>query len=328
MVKQLLLNLKTEIENIAALKIHDHDNVTTSSDGFMSKEDKSKLDNIEENANNFTLEVDTDLNSESTNPVTNKKITEKYNELKNKTITISDTVDANSTTEAVNGKAVATYVEGQKDNIEKGTAKNPFSTENFDSFDDIVDSGIYIIEGEDTTTIPNGQETIDVENGHLTVKKTEDIQIQNIIAPNGVEYSRWRNADSTGWNDWKVYYIPYRQYTKGHKTNTDVYNFQIMENTAGFTIIWNQGASQDKNYFVSSSVKNEWKYIALFKNPLPIDGAFIFNNILNNIDIMITCGHYDEHYKQTFESGVYLRSPNAGNRINGIHETYFVPRNN
>ena len=327
MVVQTLLNIKSEIENIAALKVHSHNNAKTNADGFMSKEDKVKLNNIDDNANNFTLTVDNSLNSDSTNPVTNKLITEKYNELKNKTIEIEETVNPLSTDKAVCGKAVANYTENIKQNIEDGTAKNPKSTGAFNSFDEIFDSGIYDIEGA-TTTIPNGGKTIDVTNGYLTVKKTASIQTQNIIAPNGIEYSRWRNVNNTKWNDWKIYYMPYRQYTEEYTPNTDVYNFQIMENTAGFTIIWNQGSSKDKNYFVTSSTAEAWKHVVLFKTPLPIDGAFTFGNLLGDMDIMITGGHYDGYYEKTFASGVWIRSPKASNRIRGIHEAYFVPRNN
>lgn len=326
-MKELLLNIRAEIERLAAPIIHIHDKATQSKDGFMSKEDKKKLDGVAQNANNFTLNIDTELSSSSNNPVANSTLNAKYNELKNKTITIDNTVDATSTTTAVNGKAVATYVTSKIAESEFGTAKSPDSTGAFNSFDQITDSGIYIIEGS-AMTIPNGRETVSVADGILTVRKTSNIQTQNIIAPNGVEYSRWRNTDGTNWNDWKVYYMPYRQYTKGIKRSPETFNFQVMENTAGFNIIWNQGSSSDRNYFITNTSAGRWKTVATFNPALPIDGAFVFGNLEGTIDVMITGGHYDGFYNQTFASGVYIRSPEAGNKIKGIHESYFVPRNN
>ena len=49
---------------------HTHANATSDTDGFMSSEDKEKLDDIESGANKTT--VDSSLNSTSTNPVQNK----------------------------------------------------------------------------------------------------------------------------------------------------------------------------------------------------------------------------------------------------------------
>ena len=51
---------------------HTHANATSDTDGFMSSEDKEKLDDIESGANKTT--VDSSLNSTSTNPVQNKII--------------------------------------------------------------------------------------------------------------------------------------------------------------------------------------------------------------------------------------------------------------
>lgn len=326
MTVKTLFNLKNEIEKIAALKIHSHDIATSENNGFLSKEDKAKLDGIANNANNFSLSIDTELDSTSTNPLTNKVITEKYNELVDQTITIKKTIDPTSETEAVCGKAVADYVTTTKNNIQTGTIKNPKSTGTSTSLNENLSNGIYFI--KESIIISNGRESIDVKGGYLTVKKTDNIQTQNIITPNGIEYSRWRQVNNTTWNDWKIYYMPYRQYTKGFTPNTDVYNFQIMENTAGFTILWNQGTSQDKNYFVTSSVANQWKHVVYFNEPLPIDGAFVFGNLGGEMDIMITGGHQDGFYNKKFASGVYIRSPKGSNRIQGIHEAYFVPRNN
>ena len=51
---------------------HIHDAADENNDGFMSKEDKEKLDGIESGANKIT--VDTELNADSANPVENKAV--------------------------------------------------------------------------------------------------------------------------------------------------------------------------------------------------------------------------------------------------------------
>lgn len=65
-----------EIDEKLSLKSsigHRHDNATINNDGFFSKEDKIKLDNIEEEATNII--VDSELNNLSINPVENKAVT-------------------------------------------------------------------------------------------------------------------------------------------------------------------------------------------------------------------------------------------------------------
>lgn len=52
---------------------HSHDSASSSANGFLSKEDKSKLDGIATEANKTV--VDSSLNSSSTNPVQNKVVT-------------------------------------------------------------------------------------------------------------------------------------------------------------------------------------------------------------------------------------------------------------
>ena len=74
---------KTEMNNALSLKSntnHRHDNaVANSSDGFMSKADKAKLDGIAAGANKIT--VDSSLTASGTNPVQGKVI---YNALNGK----------------------------------------------------------------------------------------------------------------------------------------------------------------------------------------------------------------------------------------------------
>ena len=56
---------------------HSHDSASSSANGFLSKEDKSKLDGIATEANKTV--VDSSLSSSSTNPVQNKIVTNALN---------------------------------------------------------------------------------------------------------------------------------------------------------------------------------------------------------------------------------------------------------
>lgn len=71
---------KTQINNLLNNKsdiTHGHNNATTTVDGFMSYEDKTKLDGVEEYANHTI--VDSSLNTTSTNPVENQVVTTALN---------------------------------------------------------------------------------------------------------------------------------------------------------------------------------------------------------------------------------------------------------
>lgn len=70
----------------AAASSHTHSNATSSTSGFMSADDKAKLDGIETEATKIT--VDSSLNDTSTNPVENKVINEALKEKANTSSTI------------------------------------------------------------------------------------------------------------------------------------------------------------------------------------------------------------------------------------------------
>ena len=69
---QDLMNTFTEELANKADKEHEHTSASTDSDGFMSSDDKHKLDNIEENANHTI--VDSSLDENSTNPISNNAV--------------------------------------------------------------------------------------------------------------------------------------------------------------------------------------------------------------------------------------------------------------
>ena len=77
-ISKLPLNKVThqDISGKANVK-HSHDSASSSANGFLSKEDKSKLDGIATEANKTV--VDSSLSSSSTNPVQNKVVTSALN---------------------------------------------------------------------------------------------------------------------------------------------------------------------------------------------------------------------------------------------------------
>lgn len=318
-----IMNVANEVLRVAASKQHSHTNATTSEDGYMSASDKAKLNGISPNADKTNIVIDSSLpdNTTSTNPVQAKVIMNKIKEVKNNIVTVSEVLDPESTTQSVSGKGIATYIKNEIDEANAGTAKSPLDAGAFNSFDSITDNGIYYID-QNPTNIVCGNENINIHGGYMYVRDSIHLQTQNVITVDGIEYSRWKSNLSKTWSNWKIYHMPRRQYTKSITVHTHVYNFEVMEDTKGYTIIWNQGSSSDRNYFITSSKANEWKHVALFEPALQIDGCFIFGNNSNNFDIMITGGHLD------FTSGMYIRSPNGSARIENINYSYFVPRNN
>lgn len=336
-VQEEIMDVAQEVLRVAAPIQHTHDNATTSKNGYMSATDKKKLDGIAENADKSNIIVDTTLNddTQSTNPVQAKVIMAKIKSIKDTIIQIVDSVDSTSTDKAVNGKAVANYVSTKIADAKKGTLLSPKNTNENISLDSITNNGVYIVKNE-SASIVCGTKTINIYGSYLTVKSDSNVQIQNIIDSNGIEYSRWKGTGSTSsWSNWKVYYMPRRQYTDAVtinpdavSTNTDVYNFEIMEDTQGYTIKWNQSLSTNKKYFITSPTAGEWKYVALFIKPIQIEGCFIFTNVADMCDIMITGGHTDGYTNHIYEAGMYIRALDGSKMINGINYNFFVPRNN
>lgn len=328
-IQEEIMNVADEVLRIAAPTNHSHSNATTSKSGYMSSSDKAKLDGIEPNADKTKIIVDASLpdNTESTNPVQAKVIMAKLKEIKNTIINITNTLDPTSTTQAVSGKGIADYVIKKITESEKGSNKSPINASSYESFDKITSNGTYYI-ADNPTNITCGNETVNVYGGYMEVKTSAKVQTQNIIASNGVEYSRWKNNNSSSWTNWRIYHMPRRQYTKPFVISENVFNIEIMEDTRGYTIIWNQSYSSDRNYFIASAVAGEWKPIVKFQPELQINGCFIFGNSGNTYDIMITSGHYDTENTKTYDSGMYIRTPNGSERIKGINYSFFVPRNN
>lgn len=81
---------------------HTHDNATTTTAGLMSAADKSKLDSVATGATK--VDVDSVLSSTSTNPVQNKVVHNKFNDMVGDT-PVSEQISAHATSTATQGAA-------------------------------------------------------------------------------------------------------------------------------------------------------------------------------------------------------------------------------
>ena len=90
-------NLQTTLNGKANVN-HSHDSASSSANGFLSKEDKSKLDGIATEANKTV--VDSSLSSSSTNPVQNKVVNSALNGKANVSHTHNDTYYTKSEVDA------------------------------------------------------------------------------------------------------------------------------------------------------------------------------------------------------------------------------------
>lgn len=110
-------DLKNVIENLGL--------ATDSKDGLMSSEDKTKLDGIESGANNII--IDSELDTNSTNPVQNKVITEALNNKANTnhihTTVNGHTVESNVPADAIFTDTTYTIATQSKDGLMSKTDK-------------------------------------------------------------------------------------------------------------------------------------------------------------------------------------------------------------
>ena len=175
-----------------------------------------------------------------------------------------------------------------------------------------------------------GGETIYYTNALIKVEKQANRVIQHVYATskvtssgqttykiNGSEYTRWGTGDSDGWKAWHVAHKPYTKTARVGTLGTNVDNNSVVvyENTAGFIIHWDQNNSGQDRYTIYKDLY-EYATVCTFDPPLPIKGPYVFGNLIGRMDIRITSS------KMEIRSNVQ-----KGGRIIGMHETYFVPRN-
>lgn len=176
-----------------------------------------------------------------------------------------------------------------------------------------------------------GGESINYKNALIKVERQKNSNrvIQHVYATskittsdgpvykiNGSEYTRW-GTSSTDWKAWHVAHKPYTKTVRACKwgAGVDKGSVVVYENTAGFIIHWDQTKQADDRYPVSAKLY-EYATVCEFEPPLPIKGPYVFGNLIGRCDFRITSN------KMEIRSNV---SP--GGRIIGMHETFFVPRN-
>jgi hypothetical protein len=172
-------------------------------------------------------------------------------------------------------------------------------------------------------TFLHGNETIYYKNGLIKVEKSNNIIIQHVYSVdkntkklNSCEYTR--KGSNGNWDSWYVTHKPYTKYqgTITYGTGVDQGSIEVYENTAGFIIKWNQTNNNQQRYPITAPLY-EFTRVCSFNPPLPIDGPYVFGNLIGRMDIRITNKQMD------------IRSTVVpGGRIIEMHETYFVPRNN
>lgn len=174
-----------------------------------------------------------------------------------------------------------------------------------------------------------GGETIYYTNALIKVEKQANRVIQHVYATspvtsggkttykvNGCEYTRW-GSSTTNWGAWHCAHKPYTKTTRAKNwgPGVDSNSVVVYENTAGFIIHWDQYKQDNDKYPISANLY-EYAKVCEFNPPLPIKGPYVFGNLIGRMDIRITSS------KMEIRSNV-----SKGGRIIGMHETYFVPRN-
>lgn len=313
-VTEKILNIKQEINALAAPKNHTHPQYleNTSDTTYLTDVHSDKKATATQLGH---VIVDTVV-KDSINPVTNKAIKNYVDTIPK--ITLDSSVTRNSTNGVTSG-AVYNAINDAKLSSEGLSATNPTEMA-LNSFDGANEPGSYKI----NANIPMANRTsVDTNNGILTVLKHGTNSLTHILnLPNGREYRRHGTINNNNiiWDDWKVSYIPFQKYTtplSGATYNNNVHDIEIFQDTMGYTIRWNQTFNPDGNaqtYFLSHSTQYEYKHVVKFSKNLDIAGPYVFANLIGTFDIKIQA------------DGIYLRSTKASAKINGIDETYFVPR--
>ena len=181
-----------------------------------------------------------------------------------------------------------------------------------------------------------GGETIYYTNALVTVKKQSNRVIQHVCATtkvtsssnasnytykiNGTEYTRYGSYNASGETTWKPWHLTHKPYSKTSRVHTlgqgvDSGSVVVYENTEGFIIRWKQSNPNQQRYPVHASLY-EYADVCTFSPALPINGPYVFGNLIGRMDIRIT------------PNKMQIRSNVApGGRIIGMDETYFIPRN-
>ena len=315
------LNIKEEILDIAASKIHFHPGYVSQSqiEDFLTENEAAEIFLTLNSADERYLQKDHNTLAED-NISGHVKITQSTTPINDDSLTITQ-------------KAILDYITNLLQNyttdnelteaLQGTTPNNPIITNlifNNEINENLYNlpAGYYKIETDETNTISIPPNDVFYKNGLLEIKQIDDEKIYHLYATsningtyklNGQEYIKYGN------NDWRIYKIPQKERVdllKDAGKNVDKNSLTIYENTSGYIFNW----KQNNNRFELPVDQNTWTSVYKYKN-LPITGEYIFGNLIGHCDIKITGNE------------MFIRSiDKKGENIEGVNTTFFVPRNN
>lgn len=269
------------------------------------------------------VKVDSTIKN-STNPVQNKKIKE----------ALDNKIDKDGT------KVLSTYDfnDEYKDKIDDLVSINVLQEVSDDTdinnIDDVLEEGSFVFDktptgANDKKVISYGNRTnIYYTKGIIENKKVNNRIIQKVYSTKNVNneyyldgsiYQRIINTNTNpvSYGQWHCVYIntvnPNFIYS-AESLGTGVDSIQVFENTAGFIITWEQDNHTDYSYEIQEDL---YKYVTIcdFTPNLPIQGEYIFGNLIGKIDVKIT------------SQNMQVRSTLAkNNHVYDVKASYFVPR--
>ena len=339
-----IMFVKEQVLRFAAAIKHTHtvDDIIDLANKYAPKNHKSTSNTYGVgDKNNFGhVKVDETISTTSTNPVQNKIITTYINTTKSSLQALIDTLEAR-----LNAYSIETVVNDASTDSQIPTARAVWQAlKNYKELligidlarpksinkdiNQLRDAGYYLQTGN--RHFSYGGESINYTNALIKVEKQSNRVIQHVYATskvktsngtydykiNGSEYTRWGTSEA----DWKAWHVAHKPYTKTVRAckwgaGVDTGSVVVYENTAGFIIHWDQTKQADDRYPVSAPLY-EYAKVCEFEPPLPIKGPYVFGNLIGRCDFRISSS------KMEIRSNV---SPNG--RIIGMHETFFVPRN-
>lgn len=322
------LNIKEEVLDVAASKIHFHPGYVAKSEieNFLTENEAAEIYLTQSDAGEQYLKKTHDVLAIADDEENNQKsghikITKSTTPINDDSLTITQ-------------KAILDYITNllqdyTTDNelgeaLQGTTPNNPIIIRNLTFNNEInenlynLPAGYYKIETDEANTINIPPNDVFYKNGLLEIKQINDEKIYHLYATSNINNTHKLNGQEYikyGDSDWRIYKIPQKERVdllKDAGKNVDKNSLTIYENTSGYIFNW----KQNNNRFELPVDQNTWTSIYKYKN-LPITGEYIFGNLIGHCDIKITGNE------------MFIRSiDKKGENIEGVNTTFFVPRNN
>lgn len=324
-----IVNIKNEIEKIAALKNHLHSDLIPKDDIVteVNQDNKQNITKIT-SVKSLVDYIDDKLEAYFTIEASDDQLT-----------TIEENID-NKLKDYVTTENFDEELSNITTNFKGHSFKHPQETT--ETINNIIEPGYYLFEGEGGT-FTCAPYVVNYTNGLIRVEKQDNHLIQYVHATSltnngyqidGREYIRHgyltnNNMDDTitNWDTWRVHYFPYQQKDdlldkKGE--NVDDGAFHIYESTSGYVFEWKQKSTNAKYILPMDQYIYEDVYI--LNKELPIQQPMIFSNFIGHIDIKII---NEANQDGNIVTKIKVRSSNnKGEYVIGVDNAYFVPRTN